>query len=43
MSDIRKSNDDLRVDNKLRIIDRFSGIPFLFLYNIIIILAFFYI
>jgi hypothetical protein len=41
-ADIRKLENDLRVDNKLRIINRFSDIPVLFLYSIIAVIAFFF-
>jgi hypothetical protein len=40
-ANIYKSNNDLRADNELKIINRFSNIPLLFLYNIIVIIAFF--
>jgi Ca2+:H+ antiporter len=42
-ADIRKSENDFRASNKLKIINRFSDIPFLFLYNVIAVIAFFFI
>jgi Ca2+:H+ antiporter len=41
-SDIRKSKNDLPADYELKTIDRFSGLPLLFLYGCIAIIAFFY-
>jgi calcium/proton exchanger cax len=42
-ADIYKLENNLRADNKLRIIDRFSDISLLFLYSVIAIIVFFFI
>jgi hypothetical protein len=41
-ADLHKSENDLRADDELRTIDRFSGIPLLFLYSVVAVIAFFF-
>jgi hypothetical protein len=42
-ANICKSNNNFCADNELRIINRFPDILFLFLYDVIVVIVFFYI